>query len=51
MLVVHGTPTFESPRRDAAPEAPETLQPGSTSPQVGFRCAFRFEEGRPDEGR
>jgi len=42
MRVVHGTPTFELLGGDAAPDAPESLQPGSTSPHVGFRCAFRF---------
>ena len=43
MRLVYGTPTFEVVGRDAAPEAPETLQPGDTSLHLGFRCAFAFD--------
>ena len=45
MAFVSGTPTFTVKGLDRADETLATLRPDAWSREVGFRCAFTFEDG------
>jgi serine/threonine-protein kinase len=44
MRVVHGTAAFEIKGAEASEQIPAKLEPTEFSEQVGFRCAFSFED-------